>query len=208
MFSYLPTWVFSRIPPVFFEGYVLVSSLLPLFSHVPNHWCMVLCSPTCLPVFFANTPRFFRWVRAGTSLATSLPLFSHVPNNWCMVPCSPTCLPGFFREYPPFFFEGYVLERSLLPRYLYFHMFQIIGVWSHVLLPAYLGFFTDNSHLFWRVHSCYCKIPTLPPKPLDSSAPELFSSHGFSQLIDIPTRVTENSVSFLNFSPVMAFYNW
>ena len=39
----------------------------------------------------------------------------------------------------------------------------------------------------------YCKSPILPPKPLDSSAPDLFASHGFIQLIDIPTRVTENS---------------
>ena len=34
--------------------------------------------------------------------------------------------------------------------------------------------------------------------PLDSIAPDLFSSYGFNQLIDIPTRVTENSVSLIS----------
>ena len=34
----------------------------------------------------------------------------------------------------------------------------------------------------------YCKYPVLSPKPLDTSAPELFSLHNFTQLIDIPTR--------------------
>ena len=36
----------------------------------------------------------------------------------------------------------------------------------------------------------YCKSVPLDPKPLDAEAPELFSSFGFKQLIDIPTRVT------------------
>ena len=44
----------------------------------------------------------------------------------------------------------------------------------------------------------YCKSPILPPKPLDSSAPDLFASHGFTQLIDIPTRVTENTTSLIS----------
>ena len=35
--------------------------------------------------------------------------------------------------------------------------------------------------------NCYCKIPILNPKPLDASAPDLFSRFGFQQLIDIPT---------------------
>ena len=46
--------------------------------------------------------------------------------------------------------------------------------------------------------NCYCKVPILNPKPLDSSAPDLFSSYGFHQLIDIPTRVTENTVSLIS----------
>ena len=46
--------------------------------------------------------------------------------------------------------------------------------------------------------NCYCKAPILNPKPLDSIAPDLFSSYGFNQLIDIPTRVTENSVSLIS----------
>ena len=35
----------------------------------------------------------------------------------------------------------------------------------------------------------YCKQPILPHKLLDSSAPEIFSSFNFHQIIDIPTRV-------------------
>ena len=38
----------------------------------------------------------------------------------------------------------------------------------------------------------------LIPKPLDSTAPDLFSSYGFNQLIDIPTRVTENTISLID----------
>ena len=46
--------------------------------------------------------------------------------------------------------------------------------------------------------NCYCKNPVLAPKPLDSTAPDLFSSYGFNQLIDIPTRVTENTISLID----------
>ena len=44
----------------------------------------------------------------------------------------------------------------------------------------------------------YCKHPILDPKPLDTTAPDLFSRYGFNQLIDIPTRVTENTVSLID----------
>ena len=44
----------------------------------------------------------------------------------------------------------------------------------------------------------YCKFPTLLPKPLDASAPDLYASFGFNQLIDIPTRVTEKTVSLVD----------
>ena len=44
----------------------------------------------------------------------------------------------------------------------------------------------------------YCSFPTLESKPLDSLAPELFSSHGFIQLIDIPTRVTSSCTSLID----------
>ena len=37
----------------------------------------------------------------------------------------------------------------------------------------------------------YCRFPVLDPKPLDNTAPELFSSFGLQQLIDIPTRVVD-----------------
>ena len=46
--------------------------------------------------------------------------------------------------------------------------------------------------------NCYCKYPILNPKPLDTRAPDLFSSYGFSQLIDIPTRVTQNTTSLID----------
>jgi hypothetical protein len=46
--------------------------------------------------------------------------------------------------------------------------------------------------------NCYCKYPVLNPKPLDARAPDLFSSYGFSQLIDIPTRVTHNTTSLID----------
>ena len=44
----------------------------------------------------------------------------------------------------------------------------------------------------------YCKYPLLPPKPLDSSAPDLFASYGFTQLIDIPTRTTNDTISLID----------
>ena len=44
----------------------------------------------------------------------------------------------------------------------------------------------------------YCKSVNLEPKPLDQTAPELFSSYGMAQLIDIPTRVRENTISLVD----------
>ena len=44
----------------------------------------------------------------------------------------------------------------------------------------------------------YCKSPILTPKPLDSVAPDLFASYGFQQLIDIPTRTTETTISLID----------
>ena len=46
--------------------------------------------------------------------------------------------------------------------------------------------------------NCFSKQPKLPHKPLDSTAPELFESFGFNQLIDIPTRVTQNTTSLVD----------
>ena len=46
--------------------------------------------------------------------------------------------------------------------------------------------------------NCYCKSAVLSPKPLDSAASDLFSSFGFKQLINIPTRVTENTSSLVD----------
>ena len=36
------------------------------------------------------------------------------------------------------------------------------------------------------------------PKPLDAIAPDLFSSYGFQQLIDIPTRTTDATLSLID----------
>lgn len=44
----------------------------------------------------------------------------------------------------------------------------------------------------------YCSYPTLEPKPLDFLAPDTFTEYGFSQLIDIPTRITDTSTSLLD----------
>ena len=46
--------------------------------------------------------------------------------------------------------------------------------------------------------NCYCKNPLLIHKPLDSSAPDLFESFGFQQLIDIPTRVAFGTISLID----------
>ena len=46
--------------------------------------------------------------------------------------------------------------------------------------------------------NCYCLEPQLDFKPLDNEAPELFSSYNFSQLIDIPTRVSRRTLSLID----------
>ena len=46
--------------------------------------------------------------------------------------------------------------------------------------------------------NCYCKNPILIHKPLDSSAPDLFESFGFQQLVDIPTRVAFGTISLID----------
>ena len=46
--------------------------------------------------------------------------------------------------------------------------------------------------------NCFCKDPILQHKPLDSRAPELFFSFNFQQLIDIPTRVTNDTISLVD----------
>ena len=44
----------------------------------------------------------------------------------------------------------------------------------------------------------YCKSPILTPKPLDNTAPDLFAEYGYTQLIDIPTRITNNTISLID----------
>ena len=46
--------------------------------------------------------------------------------------------------------------------------------------------------------NCYCKLPVLNPKPLDAYAPDIFKSFGFTQLIDIPTRVSSDTTSLID----------
>ena len=44
----------------------------------------------------------------------------------------------------------------------------------------------------------YCKNIELRPKPLDLAAGDLFTSFGYKQLISIPTRLTENTLSLVD----------
>ena len=44
----------------------------------------------------------------------------------------------------------------------------------------------------------YSKEPLLPDKPLDGTAPDLFARFGYTQLLDIPTRITENTLSLID----------
>ena len=46
--------------------------------------------------------------------------------------------------------------------------------------------------------NCYSTEPILQFKPLDNAASQVFSSFGFTQLIDIPTRFTENTISLID----------
>ena len=57
---------------------------------------------------------------------------------------------------------------------------------------------TKQLHFDLNFGNCQCKYPILNPKPLDSVAPDLFSSYGFTQLIDIPTRTTDTSLSLID----------
>ena len=46
--------------------------------------------------------------------------------------------------------------------------------------------------------NCYCKYPILSPKPLDATAPDIFANYGFTQIIDIPTRITKETTSLID----------
>ena len=65
---------------------------------------------------------------------------------------------------------------------------------SHLLYSAMSAHNSDN---FIRAAdlnfgNSYCNYTVLSPNPLDHTAPELFPSFGLTQLIDIPTRVTDS----------------
>ena len=49
--------------------------------------------------------------------------------------------------------------------------------------------------------------PIFTPKPLDGLAPELFESHGLRQMIDIPTRITNDTTSLIDLVYCRNFYN-
>ena len=46
--------------------------------------------------------------------------------------------------------------------------------------------------------NCYSIDPVLPFKPLDIAASQLFSRFGFTQFIDIPTRLTNKTTSLID----------
>ena len=46
--------------------------------------------------------------------------------------------------------------------------------------------------------NCYCKFPILNHKPLDAYAPDIFTSYGYTQIIDIPTRVSSDTTSLID----------
>ena len=71
---------------------------------------------------------------------------------------------------------------------------------SENILSQLQTYKSDNKIIMsdFNFGNCYSKYPVLPHKPLDSRAPELFEGYGFTQLIDIPTRVTQNSSSLVD----------
>ena len=46
--------------------------------------------------------------------------------------------------------------------------------------------------------NCFCVEPILPFKPLDNAASQVFSSFGFTEVIDVPTRVTTDTTSLID----------
>ena len=53
-----------------------------------------------------------------------------------------------------------------------------------------------SSDLNWG--NCFSVDPILPFKPLDNEASQVFSSFGFTQVIDVPTRVTHDTTSLID----------
>ena len=72
---------------------------------------------------------------------------------------------------------------------------------SESILTRLTSHQTDNKIIVadFNFGNCYCKEPILSiQKPLDKSAPDLFASYGFSQIIDIPTRMTQETTSLID----------
>jgi len=59
---------------------------------------------------------------------------------------------------------------------------------------------TDNKIIMsdFNFGNVYCKHPILPPKPLDSHAPDTFANFGYKQLIDLPTRRTNETTALID----------
>ena len=71
---------------------------------------------------------------------------------------------------------------------------------SENILSRLQTYKSDNKIIMsdFNFGNCYSKYPVLTHKPLDSTAPELFEGYGFTQLIDIPTRITQNTSSLVD----------
>ena len=71
---------------------------------------------------------------------------------------------------------------------------------SEKILKSMLNHKSDNFILASDMNfgNIYSKVPSLPAKPLDFSAPELFESYSLSQIIDIPTRITFDTTSLID----------
>ena len=50
----------------------------------------------------------------------------------------------------------------------------------------------------YKFKQSYLPLLLLDYKPLDAIAPDVFSSFGFTQLIDIPTRITQDTISLID----------
>ena len=71
---------------------------------------------------------------------------------------------------------------------------------SEQILISLNSYVADNIFITSDLNfgNLYCKELKLSPKPLDSTAPDLFQSYGFNQLIDIPTRITDSTISLID----------
>ena len=71
---------------------------------------------------------------------------------------------------------------------------------TEIILGRLSTYNTDNELIASDLNfgNSYCKFPILATKPVDKSAPDLLSGFGFTQLIDIPTCVTSDTISLVD----------